>query len=332
LRFALTSHERYNREAMNDRALPYAVLLLAQAAIGSAALLARAGLAAGLAPLTLSAWRLGIASAVLVLLPARGTGGRRQTTGEAARLVLAGICLALHFVTWFASLAAIPVARSTLLVTTSPLWSGIFGRVFLGTALGWRFFAGLAIAGAGCAAVTLGGDATVALAGGASPLVGDLLATAGAILMAAYLLLVEDLQHALGTRRVVLWTCTAAALALFSASALAGVLALPASGAAWASILGMALVPQLIGHTALNWSLKHFPAGVVGAATLLEPVFAAALAWVIYAEHLTATQLSGAVVLLAGVALAIGATPQRAGAPGVQPDEPGGPGASNRGT
>ena len=81
---------------------------------------------------------------------------------------------------------------------------------------------------------------------------------------------------------------------------------MPATAAAWGSVIGMALVPQLVGHTLLNWSLKRFEAGVVAAATLLEPVFAAALAWVLFREAITITQAIGAVILLAGVGLAIG--------------------------
>jgi drug/metabolite transporter (DMT)-like permease len=291
---------------MTPRAVAYVVLLLAQLAIGSAALLARHGLQAGLSALSLSAWRLTVAAVLLALWPAPARSTARPPVHAMARLIVAGLCLALHFATWFASLALIPVARSTLLVTTSPLWAGLAGRLFLAHAITRRFWIGLAIASIGVALVT-GGAGALAAAGGAA---GDLLALTGAALMAAYLLLVEDLQASLSTRRVVIWTCSTAALSLWL-PALAGALqiALPSTPAAWLSILGMALIPQLIGHTALNWSLRHFPAGVVGAATLLEPVFAAALAWALLGETLTLTQLAGAAILLAGVALAVTSTP-----------------------
>jgi drug/metabolite transporter (DMT)-like permease len=67
----------------------------------------------------------------------------------------------------------------------------------------------------------------------------------------------------------------------------------------------MAILPQLVGHTLLNWSLKRFAAGVVAAATLLEPIFAAALAWALFSERITIIQGVGAAILLAGVGLAI---------------------------
>lgn len=283
-----------------------AVLALAQLAIGSAALLARTGLGAGLSAPALSAWRLLVAASLLAAWPDRRGTRTPLDPGVRARLILAGVCLGAHFATWFASLSRIPVARSTLLVTTSPLFSGLAGRYLLKQRIGARFWPGLAVALAG-AVMVMGGPSTL----GGSELSGDALALAGAALIAAYLLLVEDLQAKLGTRRVVGWTTWSAALALaLPVLVREGAGAWPANARAWQSIVGMALIPQLIGHTALNWSLHHFPAGIVGAATLLEPVFAAALAWWLLGETLTGFQIAGAGVLLAGVGVALSAAPK----------------------
>src|SRR4051812_25559434 len=104
--------------------LHLSVLLLAQLAVGSAALMARAGLQAGLAPLPLSAWRLTIASIVLGVVLVLVVGRGQQTPlarADRRRLLIAGVLLGLHFAAWFASLQYIPVARSTLLVTSAPL-------------------------------------------------------------------------------------------------------------------------------------------------------------------------------------------------------------------
>jgi drug/metabolite transporter (DMT)-like permease len=294
--------------------LPLIILLVAQLAVGSAALMARTGLEHGLSALSLAAWRLTVASLLVVgLLRLRRRpkeAGRSPTLPprDRLRLVAAGICLALHFLTWFASLQYVPVARSTLLVATTPLWSGLADILVLRRRLLTTFWIGLAFASVGVWGVTIGGAAPVR--GGfvsGPPLLGDALAVAGAILLAVYFLLVQGVQDRYGTGRTIAWTYSCAALSLWPAVLLFGGQAdrFPRNLPAWAAVVGMALVPQLIGHTALNWTLTRFSAGAVAAATLLEPVFAGALAWLVYGEALTVMQGTGAVVLLAGVAIAL---------------------------
>jgi drug/metabolite transporter (DMT)-like permease len=301
------------RPHLEGRLLPVAVLLIAQLAVGSAALMARTGLEHGLSALSLAAWRLTLASLVLVgLLRLRPRSEAQPrlvlTPRDRLRLVAAGVCLALHFLAWFASLRYVPVARSTLLVATTPLWSGLADILLLRRRLPMIFWIGLALASVGVWGVTLGGAAP-ARGGFVSgpPLLGDALAVAGAILLAVYFVLVQGVQDRQGTGRTIAWTYSCAALSLWPAVLLLGGRAdrFPGNAPAWAAVLGMALVPQLVGHTALNWSLTRFAAGAVATATLLEPVFASALAWSIYGEALTVMQGIGAAVLLAGVAIAL---------------------------
>jgi drug/metabolite transporter (DMT)-like permease len=296
------------------------VLIGAQLAVGSAALMARAGLDAGLGALALSAWRLTVASLLLTAVLFFNARRRGRTAEESldlrmkARLVLAGVCLGLHFAAWFASLQVIPVARSTLLVATTPVFAGLAGILFLRHRLPGTFWAGLAIAAIGVYLITTTTGHTPPYPplrkGGVPAAFGDMMAIVGAVFIAAYLLLVQDVQTRLGTWRTIAWTYSAAALAMWlvvllscSRSAV-----LPLSDAAWFSVFGMALVPQLMGHTAINWSLKRFPAGAVAASTLLEPVFAAALAWWLLHEPVTLLQTLGAVVLLLGVGLSLRCT------------------------
>ncbi|MDX1935095.1 MAG: DMT family transporter [Capsulimonadales bacterium] len=308
------------------RFLPVIVLLGAQVAIGSSALMARVALDNGMSPLSLAGWRLLIAA--LIVLAARGArsvfrkqakpsdtdGAEPMTAAEYARLTLAGIGLAVHFLAWFASLTFIPVARSTLLVTTSPIWSGLAGALWLKQRPGPGFIGGLGLACVGAWGVTLFGRPRPAAMAGASEgigdatmPVGDALALVGAVALAAYFLLVDGVQKRHGTERTVAITYTAAAATLWAAIPLLMEPAQirPVNPPAWLAVLGMALLPQLIGHTSLNWCLLHFKVGVVGVAMLLEPVVAGILAFFLLAEPVTAGQGAAAIVLLFGVALTL---------------------------
>src|SRR5262245_55565420 len=113
---------------MSPRSAPpfaYAVLIIGQLAVGSAAILARSGLAAGMEPVSLAAWRLTVAAGLLLagsqirIMSADNDLEAKQLTAHTGRrnahLAVAGVLLGLHFAFWFASLQMVSVARSTLL-------------------------------------------------------------------------------------------------------------------------------------------------------------------------------------------------------------------------
>lgn len=284
----------------------FLVILIAVSAIGSAALMARVGLGAGVSPIGLSAWRLTVAAACLLIFQI----GRPQTSREATKTsglerwwaALAGLFLALHFATWIGSLTYVSVARSTLLVSSAPLWAGLFGLFVPRLRPKPLFWIGLVLACAGTWAVTSQG---VPWHDSSRAWIGDLLALAGAICLVPYLLISQRLQTSIGWLATISWIYTVAALFLWVAAFASGTASIPTGPTAWGAILGMGLIAQLVGHSALNWSLNHFTAGQVAMSTLLEPVFAAALAWAILGERITFGQGAGGALLLAGVGVAL---------------------------
>lgn len=291
----------------------YLLLLGGVCAVGSAALLARWGLDAGMSALNLALWRLTVAGVLLIAWQLLRAGPYRPPLQgkDRFRLAAAGVCLALHFVTWFASLRSIPVARSTLLVATAPLWAGLLGLLVPALRPPPGFWKGLAIAFAGLLLVTTASRVGAGWrpAGSGLPLWGDLLAVSGAMLYIPYILLVQRVQAEFGTLRTVTWVYASAALCLWLVALARGPIIWPHTFAVWGSVIGMAIAPQLLGHTALNRSLQYFTAGQVAAATLLEPVFAAALAWLLLGEVVTLRQAVGAALLLGGVALTLRLSP-----------------------
>jgi drug/metabolite transporter (DMT)-like permease len=69
--------------------------------------------------------------------------------------------------------------------------------------------------------------------------------------------------------------------------------------------VGLAIVPQLVGHNAFNWSLGFLPAAVVAVAILGEPVGATAIAAIVLDEVPTLLELAGGAVVLLGVYVAL---------------------------
>lgn len=271
-------------------------------------MLARLAQAGGVPSLSIAAWRLGFAAiavtpAALWML-ARGDrdAGTTVSRRQIGLALAAGLALALHFGTWISSLEYTSVASSTALVTTNPLWIGLASFALFGERPGRAMLAGIVLSLGGSFLIFLS-DSRQAAAG-PDALLGNALALVGSWCFSAYLMIGRRLRAGL-TLSLYIWLAYGvAALFLFAG---ASAMHAPLAGfgiAAWLALLGMAVGPQLIGHTSYNWSLKHVSPTFVAVVTLGEPVGSAVLAFLLFAEALAPLQAVGFVLLLGGIYLA----------------------------
>ncbi|NOX44782.1 MAG: DMT family transporter [Caldiserica bacterium] len=248
---------------------------------------------------TVAAWRMALAG--LPLLPVLAY--RRPPRGGTKHLLLSllsGIFLALHFSLWISSLRYTTVASSVVLVTTNPLFVGLFS-VLLGERPNRRLWEGIFISFAG--AVMIGwGDFAL----GGRALWGDVLALLGAVMASAYLLVGRRRELGLFPY-ISLAYGTAGALLLLSVAIVPGGEPLPLGGD-WPWIALLALGPQLLGHTSLNWALRFLPAAAVALAILGEPLLSSLWAYLIFGEAIGPLQGAGFALVLAGIARGLGAT------------------------
>ena len=273
------------------------LVALAQLAIGAAAVFARFALTSG-GPLAVSAARLTLAATPLLLLAALRGRLRVLDRPTERRLALAGVLLALHFATWITSLNFASVAISTLLVCSSAVWTEAYAVLRRRRIDPY------------VAASVLGALAGVAIVVGApdrqNTPVGIALAIAGAISIAAYLIVVRATDARYDTLAVTSRTYAYAAVLLIAASLVAHDPLPPLGDArAWGGIIAMALLSQLFGHTALNAAVRVLSATFVSTTTLLEPVIAAVLASWLFSERLGATTALGAVIIFGAIAVAV---------------------------
>lgn len=285
-----------DRQPGGARAAPYLVLAIALLAVSHGAIFARL---ADAAPLAIAAWRLGIAC--LVVLPVAAAARPAALPGRAIVLAAcAGAMLALHFATWIASLDYTTIARSVLFVSTAPVWVALI-EATLGRGIPARAMLA-ALAAAITGAVIVGSDR---LGGTAST--GDLLAVAGAIAMAAYLLLSRAAQAALPFRAYLGIAYGTAAALLWIAMLATDTQASGYAPGTWWALAGMALVSQLIGHGGYNWALRHLAPLFVAIVLVGEPVLASLLGWWLLGEEPGWRTAAGGALILAGIALAAGA-------------------------
>lgn len=293
-----------SQSSQPTRWLPFVVLGIGLVAISLSAIFARLAQAEGVSSLAVATWRLGLAALIvtpLALLQARQELAR-LTRRQLGMALAAGFFLALHFATWISSLEYTSVASSTALVTTNPLWIGLASFLIFRETPTRMMLGGIALSCAGSLFIFWSDSQTAGA--GSDPMLGNLLALVGSWCFSAYLLIGRRLRAGLGLPAYVWLAYGAAALFLFAASGVGGVALFSLSNAAWLVLLAMALGPQLLGHTAYNWSLRYVSATLVAVITLGEPVGSALLAFIIFGEGFAPLQFVGFSLLLAGIYLA----------------------------
>jgi drug/metabolite transporter (DMT)-like permease len=278
--------------------VPYIMLFGAQVAVGSAAVFARYALHGAEATMV-SALRLTIAAVPLLVVQFTKRDRTKISRAEEMTLVISGVCLAVHFATWVESLRFTTVAISTLLVSTTPIWTALYAVVIGRKKMPPAFWYASVVLMIGVVLMNTGQSARAPVPG--QEWYGCLLAVAGAIALATYLLVVKPILKKIGTLETVARTYSWAAVSLWIA-ALCQHQALPGPDQmAWTGIVGMAVVSQLIGHTGINASLHWFSANTVAVSTLAEPIAAAILAFFLFGEFFSWQGIIGAAMILVGL-------------------------------
>lgn len=281
---------------------PHAVLAIGVLVVATAAILIRLVQAEGPGAVAISAYRLGFAALLLAPFVARPAIDAYLNLSFADRMKIlgAGGCLAVHFAAWISSLTYTSVASSVALVTSHPLWVAIGSYLVLRERPGHLGCVGIFCTMTG-AAIIFAADNAGGI--GAHPLLGNALAVLGAISVAAYILFARVLRGVTTTWSYVWLVYSVAALLLVAGGFLTGELVTAPSGLALGYLLVLAIGPQLIGHTAINWSARYLAPTMVSVAILGEPIFSALLAWLLLGEAVTVRQLLGFAVTATGIVL-----------------------------
>lgn len=254
--------------------------------------------------LVIAAYRLTLASLILIPLAWKRYPHelRRMEAADWRLAIFSGVFLAVHFATWITSLQYTSVASSVVLVSTSPLWVALAAWLFLRERLTRPMILGLIVAVAGGAVVSLSDTQQEA---GRAPLVGDLLALAGALAVTGYWLIGRRLRSTLSLAPYVAVVYGTAAVVLLGAVLAARQPLTGYQPIIYLWFLLLALLPQLVGHSSFNWALAHLPATFVAVATLGEPIGSTVLAYLLLGETPAWMKLAGAGLILAGIVLTL---------------------------
>ena len=268
--------------------------------------------------LFIAAARLGLAS--LFLLPffirQEKTSISRLGKRDIILLVISGIFLALHFASWIKSLEFTNVLSSVVLVTTTPIWVSLLSYLLYKERLKPVFYVGLVISFLGVVIIAAGDEFTRGrllftetirlntLLSGTS-LAGNLLALIGAICAAGYIVCGKKLREKLDNLSYVFLVYLCASIFLIILLVVTNPLLPMVFHPAIGWVMLIAIIPQLVGHSLINWSLGKLPASYVALSLLGEPVGSTVLAMIILGEQPTVLQVAGSFMIITGLVLAI---------------------------
>lgn len=240
-------------------------------------------------------------------------------------MILAGCLLALHFAAWITSLEFTTVASSVVLVATTPLWVALVSPILLREkispavwlGLGFALLGSLLVALSGSCGITAGDlvcDLTADWWTGRN-LTGNLLALVGAVCAAGYFVIGRRVRPTLTLPVYILCVYGVAAATLFVLALISGHnfigFHLPGgsfqvfSPWVWFCLLGLALGPQLLGHSSYNWALGYLPAATVSVALLGEPIGTTILAFFILRETPSWIEMAGGGLILLGILITV---------------------------
>ena len=262
-------------------------------------------------PLIIASYRLSIASVAMIAisivynLRSKKSRNNPRTSGKPfdkkdfLLLAISSTCLALHFVFWITSLSYTSVTSSVMLVTTNPFIVALASRVIFKESINTHVLAGVGLGIIGGLILTVGD----AMEDG--KLFGDLLAFLGAIAVVGYLLAGRSLRKNISTLTYATWVYTGAAIILVLASIISGQSFTGFSQGTYIALILLALGPQVLGHSLLNWSLAYATATLVAITVMAEPVIATLLAIPMLNEWPSQTSIIGGISILTGIYIAV---------------------------
>jgi drug/metabolite transporter (DMT)-like permease len=267
----------------------------------------------GLPALILAFWRDLIVSLTLLL----GLGVLHPALLHLRRthlgyLLIYGFILAVFNSFWTLSVSLNGAAVATVLAYCSAAFTALLGWWFLKEQLHWAKLVAVVVSLGGC----------VLVAGALDPaawrlnLAGILTGVLSGLLWAVYSLMGRSASHrGLNPWTTLFYTFTFAAVFLLGFNMLPGSL-LPGTASSlqdffwlrnsslgWGVLIFLAAGPTLAGFGLYNVALTHLPSSVVNLIATSEPVFTAAIAFLLLGERLTWVQVGGSLLVLGGVVL-----------------------------
>ena len=207
--------------------------------------------------------------------------------------ILAGFFLAAHFITWIASLQLTTIANSIFLESMHPLFGMIVSIIFLKEYPHRRTIPIFAIALLGMFIIV-----STDFGHPEAKILGDSLAVISALCFAFYIMIARKHKNEQNFIRYLTYIYGNATIFCVVYIFFNGDLIWGYSTQSWLLLLLLAIGPQLLGHSSLNWVSRQMEIFKVNLVLLLEPVLATLSGIIFIAEYPPSNFYFGAGLIL----------------------------------
>ena len=256
-------------------------------------------------PVVLAALRLLLAAILLAPLywSERKKHRAIYTREHRARTLVPAVLLAIHLISWAYGSRLTPVASASLIANLAPIALPFFLHYLVGERINRTEMIGTSLALVGVIALTAPGLGRGAGFWGNVICFGSMIAAAGYV--------------AFGRRNrdfPSLWLYVVPVY--LQAGLISLVVALPwirtfefGSGREWLLMFGLACLPTILGHSMINYGVRHLRGQVVSLCNVTQFVFATALGYFFFHEQPGALFYAASAVVVAGIALVVFSSP-----------------------
>lgn len=283
---------------------PFLSLLLGVVACSTAVIWIKSS---GVEPVLLCGLRLTIAAAVLAPIAARDWRRHRASLrwSHLRDAAIPGMILAAHFISWMIGARMTLASNGTLVVTMTPLVTPVLLWLLAGDRVTPRERRATVVALAGLSILFAAGYRY-----DRETLAGDAVCFCSMLIFAVYLVLGRRFRHhPTNTLYVTPVFAVAAAVSLAAAP-----LAADGRQTDWAAeapvLLGLAVVPTIVGHSLLVGAMRRIGGQTVAVVNMAQCVIAAILGWALLGEAPGAAFYPAAALILAAGGMLL--VPERA--------------------
>ncbi|ADY27325.1 protein of unknown function DUF6 transmembrane (plasmid) [Deinococcus proteolyticus MRP] len=266
--------------------------LFSASASATVGIWAKMGAAAGLSTSSMLSWRFGLLAALLFAL------GYAKVSREQLRpLLLMGLLHVGSTLAYFTALEHISASTTALLVYCAPAVVIVLGLLAHIRPSRWQVIA--------LTVTLLGLTVVVGMPGPAdASTVGLAMGGLAGLMYGGYFFASHRLNRGIKPLAVTAIVSLVTAAVAAGMGAMQGDLGVPHGWGQWLPVLGLALIPSLISMPTLYGAVARIGATRTSMLTTTDPLWAIALAVLLLGEHLSAGQLLGGALILAGACLA----------------------------